>query len=42
MEISEVQEFLSISYNIEIGLKNILEAKVETNYLVFLVFTVEY
>jgi len=31
--ITEVQEFLSNSYNIKVGLKNIREDKIETNYL---------
>jgi len=38
--ITEVQEFLSNSYNINVGLKNIGEDKLEANYLVSLVLTI--
>jgi hypothetical protein len=39
--ITEVQEFLSNSYNIKVGLKNIGEDRIEANYLVSLVFTIK-
>ena len=38
--LTEVQEFLSNSYNINVGLKNIGEDKLEANYLVSLVLTI--
>ena len=39
--ITEVQEFLSNSYNIKVDLKNIGEDKIEANYLVSLVLTIK-
>jgi hypothetical protein len=39
--ITEVQEFLSNSYNIKVGLKNIGEDRIEANYLVSLVLTIK-
>ena len=39
--ITEVQDFLSNSYNIKVGLKNIGEDKIEANYLVSLVLTIK-
>src|ERR1035437_3726372 len=39
--ITEVQEFLSNSYNIKVGLKNIGEDKIEANYLVSLILTIK-
>ena len=41
MPITEVQDFLSNSYNINIDLKNIEEDKIEANYLVSLVLTIK-
>jgi len=41
MPITEVQDFLSNSYNINIDLKNIGEDKIEANYLVSLVLTIK-
>jgi len=39
--ISEVQEFLSNYYNINVALKNIGEDKIEANYLVSLILTIK-
>ena len=39
--ITEVQEFLSNSYNIKVDLKNIGEDKIEANYLVSLILTIK-
>jgi hypothetical protein len=39
--ITEVQEFLSNSYNIKVGIKNIGEDRIEANYLVSLVLTIK-
>jgi len=39
--ITEVQEFLSNTYNIKVGLKNIGEDKIKASYFVSLVFTVK-
>jgi hypothetical protein len=39
--ITEVQEFLSNSYNIKVDLKNIGEDKIEANYLVSLVLSIK-
>jgi len=39
--ITEVQEFLSNTYNIKVGLKNISEDKIKASYFVFLVFTIK-
>src|SRR5680860_1608 len=39
--ITEVHDFLSKSYNIKVGLKNIGEDKIEANYLVSLILTIK-
>ena len=39
--ITEVQDFLSNSYNINVGLKNIGEDRIEANYLVSLILTIK-
>ena len=39
--ITEVQEFLSNTYNIKVGLKNIGEDKIKATYFVSLVFTIK-
>ena len=39
--ITEVQEFLSNSYNIKVGFKNIGVDKIEANYLASLIFTIK-
>ena len=39
--ITEVQEFLSNYYNINVALKNIGEDKIEANYLVSLILTIK-
>ena len=39
--ITEVQEFLSDTYNIKVGLKNIGEDKIKATYFVSLVFTIK-
>jgi len=39
--ITEVQDFLSNSYNINVGLKNIGVDKIEANYLVSLILTIK-
>ena len=39
--ITEVQEFLSNTYNIKVGLKNIGEDKIKATYFVTLVFTIK-
>ena len=39
--ITEVQEFLSNTYNIKVGLKNIGEDRIEANYLVSLILTIK-
>jgi hypothetical protein len=39
--ITEVQEFLSDTYNIKVGLKNIGEDKIKATYFVTLVFTIK-
>ena len=39
--LKEVQEFLNNYYNIDIGLKNIEENKIEANYFVPLVLTIK-
>ena len=39
--ITEVQEFLSNYYNINVSLKNIGEDKIEANYLVSLILTIK-
>jgi len=39
--ITEVQEFLSDTYNIKVGLKNIGEDKIKATYYVSLVFTIK-
>jgi hypothetical protein len=39
--LAEVQEFLSNSYNVKVGLKNIGEDRIEANYLVSLVLTIK-
>jgi hypothetical protein len=41
MPITEVQDFLSNYYNINVGLKNIGEDKIEANYLVSLILTIK-
>jgi len=38
--ITEVQDFLSNSYNINVSIKNIGEDRIEANYLVFLILTI--
>jgi len=39
--ITEVQDFLSDTYNIKVGLKNIGEDKIKATYFVSLVFTIK-
>ena len=39
--ITEVQEYLSNTYNIKVGLKNIGEDKIKATYFVSLVFTIK-
>ena len=39
--ITEVHDFLSKSYNIKVGLKNIAEDKIEANYFVSLILTIK-
>ncbi len=39
--IPEVHDFLSKSYNIKVGLKNIGKDKIEANYLVSLILTIK-
>jgi hypothetical protein len=39
--ITEVQDFLSNSYNINVGLKNIGDDRIEANYLVSLILTIK-
>ena len=39
--LTEVQEFLSNNYNINVGLKNIGEDKIEANYLVSIILTIK-
>lgn len=39
--ITEVHDFLSKSYNIKVGLKNIGEDKIEANYFVSLILTIK-
>ncbi len=39
--LTEVQEFLSNYYNINVGLKNIGEDKIEANYLVSIILTIK-
>ena len=39
--ITEVHDFLSKSYNIKVGLKNIGEEKIEVNYFVSLILTIK-
>ena len=39
--ITEVHDFLSKTYNIKVGLKNIGEEKIEVNYFVSLILTIK-
>jgi len=39
--ITEIHDFLSKSYNIKVGLKNIGKDKIEANYLVSLILTIK-
>jgi len=39
--ITEVHDFLSKTYNIKVGLKNIGEEKIEANYFVSLILTIK-
>jgi len=41
MPITEVQDFLSNTYSIKVGLKNIGEDKIKATYFVSLVFTIK-